>query len=361
MIEIKNLTKKYGDNVILQDVNLHIEKGDRVVLIGESGCGKSTLLRCINGLVSIDGGEIIFDGQKINDGSVNINEIRKKMGMVYQQFNLFSHLNVIENVMLPQIKVLGKTKKEAAAKARELLEKVGMDKKFFRMPSELSGGQKQRVAIARSLAMNPDVMLFDEPTSALDPTMVDEVESVIRNLANNGMTCVIVTHEMSFAKNIATKVVFLANKGIYEEGTAEMISNPTKNRTRIFMYRSNMLQMKIRSDSFDECKFYEDIYSFMQKHNFEKGQRVIISAVVDEIIYPIFNRAKEIPVELNVRFIASSTSTKHMMLISAPGIKYDPLDSDLIDDLNMAMIKHYDSSIMSKLNGENQWEICVQM
>ena len=359
MIEVKNLLKTYNGKVILKDVNLTIEKGDRVVLIGESGCGKSTLLRCINGLNTFDSGEIIFDGKNIHSPDVNINDVRKRIGMVYQQFNLFSHLNVMENIMMPQIKVLKKSKKEAAEKAKQLLDTVGMSERMFHMPSELSGGQKQRVAIARTLAMDPEVILFDEPTSALDPTMVDEVECVIKNLAKSGMTCVIVTHEMSFAKNIATQVVFLAEKGIYEKGTDELITNPGKSLTRMFLYRSRMLQLNISPNNFNEGLFYNEICNFMSGYSYETNQKIMINAIIDEIIYPIFDKAGSEQIEMEVRFIASATSTNHVMFISIPGLKDSPLDNYYVDEVNMALLEHYGAMVVSKINGDENQELCI--
>ena len=201
MISIRNLKKSYPQTVVLDNVNLDIPKGSCTVIIGGSGCGKSTLLRCINKLETPDCGQILIDGEDILAPGADVFRIRQKMGMVYQQFNLFSHLNVMENIILAPMKVRGVSQKKAMAEAEELLEMVGMETRRFQMPSQLSGGQKQRVAIARAMAMHPEILLFDEPTSALDPTMVEEVESVIRRLVNNGITSVIVTHEMRFARN----------------------------------------------------------------------------------------------------------------------------------------------------------------
>ena len=227
MITIRNLTKRFEGNTILKNVNLEVKKGDSVVIIGGSGCGKSTLLRCINRLIVPDEGEILIDGQNILAKDADVDAIRRKMGMVYQSFNLFSHLNILENVILAPMKVAGMSRSDAVDLAKQLLKRVGMSGRENAMPSELSGGQKQRVAIARTLAMHPQVVLFDEPTSALDPTMVDEVESVIRDLVSEGMTSVLVTHEMRFAKSVASKVIFLAEKGIYEQGTPEQVAeNP---------------------------------------------------------------------------------------------------------------------------------------
>ena len=243
MIQIKNLTKDYGNGPILENIDLEVKKGESVVIIGGSGCGKSTLLRCINHLVVPEKGEIWIDGENILAKGADIDAIRRKMGMVYQHFNLFSNLNILENIILAPMKVAGMNRTDAIAEAKRLLARVGMAGRETAMPGDLSGGQKQRVAIARTLAMHPQVILFDEPTSALDPTMVDEVESVVRSLVDEGMTSVLVTHEMRFAKKVATTVVFLAEKGIYEQGPpSQVFDHPQKLLTQRFLYRSRMLE-----------------------------------------------------------------------------------------------------------------------
>ena len=223
MIELRHLRKEFEDVTPLEDVNVTIHSGDVISVIGPSGTGKSTLLRCINMLEPPTSGEIIVDGQVINDGKCDLNEIRKKMGMVFQSFNLFGHLTVIENIMNPQITLLDRTRQEAYDKAMYLLNTVGLSSKALNYPDDLSGGQQQRIAIARTLAMDPDIILFDEPTSALDPGMIGEVQSVIRMLAKSGITMMIVTHEMDFARKISNRVFFMDEGGIYEEGTPKEI------------------------------------------------------------------------------------------------------------------------------------------
>lgn len=236
MITVKNLRKKYGSKVVLKGINLNVEKGECVVIIGPSGCGKSTLLRCINGIEKVTSGKVIFEDKDINNPKVNINKIREKMGMVFQQFNLFPHLTVKENIVLAPIKLKLMSKEEANKKALELLELIDLKDKANMYPSQLSGGQKQRIAIARSLIMNPDVMLFDEPTSALDPEMVDEVSNLMKELAKQGMTMMVVTHEMSFVKECATRVIFMENGNIIEEGTVkEIFENPKSDRLKEFL------------------------------------------------------------------------------------------------------------------------------
>ncbi|WP_303052000.1 amino acid ABC transporter ATP-binding protein [uncultured Dialister sp.] len=248
MITIRNLCKSYGDKAVLKHINLDIHNGEVVVIIGASGAGKSTLLRCINYLETYQDGEIRIDGKPIGRSIINgksietsekdLNKIRQRVGMVFQNFNLFPHMNVMKNITMAAIDLKGLSKSEALKEGYKLLDLVGLRDKADEMPSSLSGGQKQRIAIARALAMNPEVMLFDEPTSALDPEMVSEVLNVMKKMANAGMTMVVVTHEMKFAEEIADKVVFIDDGQIEEEGTPEEIfHNPKSLRTKNFVSR----------------------------------------------------------------------------------------------------------------------------
>jgi len=229
VIHVNNLYKSYGKNEVLKGIDEHIKKGEVVVVIGPSGSGKSTFLRCINLLEVPTKGNIIFEGNDITDKKVDINKVREKMGMVFQTFNLFPHKNVLDNITISPIKVKKQSKEKAVEKAYELLEMVGLKDKAEAYPNSLSGGQKQRIAIARALAMEPDVMLFDEPTSALDPEMVGEVLNVMKGLAKKGMTMVVVTHEMGFAREVGDRILFMDNGKILEEGTPEEIFNNPKN------------------------------------------------------------------------------------------------------------------------------------
>ena len=236
MITVKNLKKNFGDLTVLKGIDVTIEKGECVVVIGPSGSGKSTFLRCLNLLEEPDGGEIDIEGTDLLSPHTDINEMRQRIGMVFQHFNLFPHKTILENVTLAPIKLKKMPQKEAEDAALDLLRRVGIEDKASVYPSTLSGGQKQRVAIARSLAMNPQVMLFDEPTSALDPEMVGEVLDVMKNLAKEGMTMVVVTHEMGFAKEVANRVLFMADGVILEEGTPEEIfEHPQHERTKAFI------------------------------------------------------------------------------------------------------------------------------
>lgn len=236
MIETKKLEKHFKDLYVLKGIDQKIEKGEKVVIVGPSGSGKSTFLRCLNFLEVPTGGEVWFEGINLTDASVNIDKHRQKMGMVFQHFNLFPHLTIMQNITLAPIKLKLQTKVEAEANAERLLERIGLLDKKDAYPSTLSGGQKQRIAIVRSLAMNPDVMLFDEPTSALDPEMVGEVLDLIKELADDGMTMVIVTHEMAFAKEVATRVLFMDEGQILEENTPdEFFGNPQNERLKEFL------------------------------------------------------------------------------------------------------------------------------
>lgn len=236
MIEVKNLTKKFGELCVLNGITENIEKGERIAIIGPSGSGKSTFLRCLNLLEAPTSGEIWFEGLNITDKTCDVNKMRQKMGMVFQHFNLFPHLTIMENITLAPIHLKLKNKQEAEAAAETLLKRIGMMDKAYTYPAMLSGGQKQRVAIIRALAMDPAVMLFDEPTSALDPEMVGEVLALIKEVALEGMTTIIVTHEMCFAKDIATKMMFMDDGVIKEKNTPrEIFDNPKDERLKYFL------------------------------------------------------------------------------------------------------------------------------
>ena len=236
MIDVKNLKKNFGDLEVLKGVSQHISKGERVVLIGPSGSGKSTFLRCLNLLETPTSGEIIFEGQSITDEKCDINQIRQKMGMVFQHFNLFPNMTILKNITLAPVRTGLMTKEQAEKEARELLKRVGLEDKADSYPAQLSGGQKQRIAIVRALCMKPEVMLFDEPTSALDPEMVGEVLDVMKELAKSGMTMVCVTHEMGLAREVADRVLFMDEGKIVEEGTPqEIFGDPKEQRTKDFL------------------------------------------------------------------------------------------------------------------------------
>jgi polar amino acid transport system ATP-binding protein len=269
MISIKNLEKRFGDTVILKDINTEVNKGEVISIIGSSGMGKSTFLRAINFLDAPTGGEVFFDGIKLT--SKNIDSVRRRMGMVFQNFGLFSHLNVMANLTVGPVKLLKKTGEEAEKKAAELLKTVGLSERAHYFPRQLSGGQKQRAAIARCLAMSPEVILFDEPTSALNPTMVSEVMAVMRNLAKSGMTMLVVTHEMDFAREVSNRVFYMDEGGIYEEGAPEEIFEaPKREKTKAFIYRIRTFTYSIPGVNFDYPEMLSGMENFCFHHAIER-------------------------------------------------------------------------------------------
>ena len=290
MIKIEHLSKTYGNLAVLKDVNAEIKKGEVISIIGPSGTGKSTFLRCLNLLETPSSGDIYIDGENIFPKKVKTSRIRLKMGMVFQSFNLFEHLSVLDNITLGPVKLLKKTKTDAEKTAIELLQVVGLAEKMNAYPNELSGGQKQRVAIARCLAMEPEIILFDEPTSALDPTMVSEVLGVIRRLAKEGMTMVIVTHEMRFARDISTRVFYMDEGIVYEEGTPEQIFNhPEKEKTKAFINRIRSFSYHIGNARFDLYQMNAEIESFCEKHFLGYQQRHDILLILEETLMRCFN------------------------------------------------------------------------
>lgn len=285
MISIHHLKKVYPNVTPLIDVNAEIQCGEIISVIGPSGTGKSTLLRCINRLEEPTSGEIFIDGKSITSPDANVPLIRRKMGMVFQSFNLFNHLSVIENIMVAQVDLLHRTKKEAYDKGMELLRMVGLADKADNLPEELSGGQKQRVAIARTLAMDPEIVLFDEPTSALDPTMVGEVLTVIRNLAKQGQTMLIVTHEMKFAKDISTRVIYMDEGVIYEEGSPEQIfNNPKREKTRQFIRRLKVFDEHMTNGDVDFVNVMNRFTIFAEKNQMSKRTIRNVGFVFDEML-----------------------------------------------------------------------------
>ena len=285
MIIINNLQKKFGDLTVLRDVTTTINKGDVISIIGPSGTGKSTFLRAINLLDPPSGGEVFIYGDNILAKNANVPLLRQKMGMVFQSFNLFDHLSILENVTIGQLKLLKRSKEDAEKRAMELLRMVGLGEKANSYPSQLSGGQKQRVAIARCLSVDPEIILFDEPTSALDPTMVSEVLGVIRKLAQEGMTMLIVTHEMSFAKDVSTRIFYMDEGVIYEEGSPDEIFNaPKREKTRCFINRIKALEYTIESANYDWYEFTGKIYNFTQKHFITEEQSNKLVLIIEEFL-----------------------------------------------------------------------------
>lgn len=289
MIRTSNLSKQFGDFIVFKNINIEIKKGECIAVIGPSGTGKSMLFRTIAMLEKPNSGSIFINGSDITQKGVDINMIREKMGMVYQGFHLFSHLNVLDNITLAP-RLVKKQDKEAAEKnAMELLAMVGLVDKAQSYPHQLSGGQQQRIAIARCLAMQPEIMLFDEPTSALDPTMTREVLSIMRKLTKMGLTMLIVTHEMKFAKEVSDRILYMDEGGIYEEGTpAEIFDNPQKEKTKAFIRRLNVFNYEIHSIGFDQVAMNAQIEVFCQKYNVEAKKVYHIQLLLEELIVEIF-------------------------------------------------------------------------
>src|SRR5665647_781127 len=285
MITVEHLSKKFDDFVVLKDISIEIKKGEVIAIIGPSGTGKSTFLRCLNLLDRPNSGSIFIDGVNILDAKADVPKVRQKMNMVFQSFNLFSHLSVLENLTIGPIKLRGLGTQEAEQKALELLKLVGLGEKANNYPDELSGGQKQRVAIARCLAMDPEIILFDEPTSALDPTMVSEVLSVIRRLAKEGMTMVIVTHEMDFARDVSNRVLYMDEGLIYEEGTPQQVfENPQKEKTKAFINRIRSFNYQISSPDYDLYAMNAEIEAFCEKQILPRKTRNNVLLLVEELL-----------------------------------------------------------------------------
>ncbi|MBQ9391566.1 MAG: amino acid ABC transporter ATP-binding protein [Lachnospiraceae bacterium] len=325
MIRIEGLKKTYPNVTPLRDVNVTINDGDVVSVIGPSGTGKSTLLRCINLLEKPTQGHIWIGEDEITSPGTDLNMVRRKVGMVFQSFNLFNHLSVIENVMLSPVKLLKMNKQEAYDNAYRLLKEVGLSEKADSYPDELSGGQKQRIAIVRTLAMNPDVILMDEPTSALDPSMVDDVQSVIRRLSKTGKTLMIVTHEMDFAKSISNRVFYMDEGVIYEEGTPdEIFNNPKKEKTRQFIKRIRVLTFDI-----DKYSQFNDIFSrlmmYCSDNAIEKSTYLHIRLALEEAVFHnILETRYEYKIHAQVEY--SSENDKVLLMLDYSGDKYNVLE-----------------------------------
>jgi len=352
MIELRHLRKEYEDVTPLVDVNAVINEGDIISVIGPSGTGKSTLLRCINMLEEPTSGQIIVDGEDITSKNCKLNEVRKKMGMVFQSFNLFGHLTIIENIMNPQITLLGRSRQEAYERAMELLSKVGLSSKVLAYPDELSGGQQQRIAIARTLAMDPDIILFDEPTSALDPSMIGEVQSVIRMIAKTGKTIMIVTHEMDFAKKIANRVWFMADGGIYEEGTPkEIFNNPKRNKTLRFVQRLSSLNYIIDTDEYDFEPVMDELQIYAEKLLIENERISKLQIAIEEICVNNLMEMSEHP-QIAIYIDYSEKKDTLALDIKYKGDHYDPNESD--NALFKSMLAEKTTSYHEELLDETQ-------
>jgi len=336
MISIKNLSKHFGDLVVLKDVSTEIHKGEIISVIGPSGTGKSTFLRCLNLLETPTGGSIFIDGIPLLDKHSNVPKLRQKMGMVFQSFNLYAHLSVLNNLTIGPVKLLGKSKADAEKKAMELLKLVGLAEKADNFPDELSGGQKQRVAIARCMAMEPEILLFDEPTSALDPTMVSEVLAVIRRLAREGITMIIVTHEMEFARNTSSRIFYMDEGIIYEEGTPEQIfENPQRPKTKAFINRIRSFNYNIKSREYDLYAMQAELEAFCEKHMFSKKLSGYLILISEEVLC----LQKDFS-DINLSLSYSEKDGKLQMVCQSAGEPFNLLEpGEDGDDIGITLIK----------------------
>ena len=339
MIQVSHLKKTYSNGLqVLRDVNATIEKGEVISIIGPSGTGKSTFLRCLNLLETPSGGSIVVDGQDLLSKKTNVAKLRQKMGMVFQSFNLFNHLSIMDNLCIGPVKLLGKSRKEAEERAMELLAMVGLAEKAHVMPSQLSGGQKQRIAIARCLSMDPEIILFDEPTSALDPTMVSEVLGVIRTLANQGMTMVIVTHEMRFARDVSTRIFYMDQGVVYEEGTPEQIfDHPERERTRVFINRIRDYHYPIRSSRYDLYALQAGMMQFCARYYLAEQVQHQIQLLAEEVLNVVPLNKGEVDLALCYSEKMDSVSLELLMPVGIVTVWKDSKFAP--DELSLAIIE----------------------
>ncbi len=349
MIKVNHLTKAYDNGLlVLKDINCVVNKGDVISIIGPSGTGKSTFLNCLNLLEQPTSGEIFIQGSNILDPKCNVPKIRQKMGMVFQNFNLFEHLTIMENLTIGQIQLLGRSREEAEAKGYELLKMVGLAEKSNVMPSQLSGGQKQRVAIARTLSMDPEIILFDEPTSALDPTMVSEVLSVIKTLAKTGITMLIVTHEMNFARDVSNRIFFMCNGYIWEDGSPEQLfENPQTKEARIFIKRIRGLHFDIESKDYDLYQFNAMTEQFGAKYFFSHERTTSLLHIIEEVL-AILDCNKGISIDMEYSEKEGEVSLK----VLQKGVGTSILEDEGVDEISLAIIRGSCESLEESITDE---------
>lgn len=359
MIRLEHVKKSYGNVTPLKDADATINRGDVISVIGPSGTGKSTLLRMINALENVTDGHILIDGVDVTDSKNNIPALRQKVGMVFQSFNLFEHLTVIENIMKPQIDILGRDRQTAYDKGATLLKQVGLFDKALQYPNNLSGGQKQRVAIARTLAMDPEVILFDEPTSALDPRMVTEVETVIQNLSDMGKTMLIVTHDMRFAENVSNRVFYMDEGLIYEDGPTEQIfHNPLKEKTRQFIYSQRALVLKLENDCYDFAEMQGKIsmYAYTNQIDFNKQNRIF--SIFEELCRQILSPKGALPAQFS---LVADGDGAHISIVCDYGIApFSVMDTE--NELALKLLLHSAPSLeYEELSEDSQYKNRVKI
>ncbi len=354
MIEVRHLSKAFGTQWVLKDISFSVSRGEVISIIGPSGTGKSTLLRCINLLEQPTSGSIIIDGIDLMDKKTDVNKIRQRVNMVFQSFNLFDHLTALGNLTIGPMKLLGMSRAEAEQNALEMLKLVGLREKAEYFPHELSGGQRQRVAIARCLTMRPEAILFDEPTSALDPTMVSEVLAVIRRLAKGGMTMLIVTHEMDFARDVSNRVLYIDEGTIYEEGLPDAIfENPQRDKTRAFINRIRTFNYHIDSPHYDLYAMNAEIEAFCDRYILPKSTRLNLLLLVEELLQLMAAVLETSTLELTIEY--SERYNDLTVTIRYDGEPYNPLDSPpMPDDLGIRLINQVSGDVSHRWdNGIN--------
>ena len=339
VIEVRNLCKSFGQLSVLNNVSLNVEEGERIAIIGGSGCGKSVFLRSLELLEKPDSGQIFIDGEEITAKRADVNRIRRKMGMVYQRFYLFSHMNVMDNLCLAPVKLSGMTRHDAEVHAMEWLSKVGLSSKAHSMPATLSGGQQQRIAICRSLMMKPKVLLFDEPTSALDPTMVGEVLAMIRMLAKRNLTMVIVTHEMNFAREVANRVLFFADRGIYEQGSpSEIFDAPKREKTVAFIRKLKYFSYEIRQRDFDLMEMQGGIRNFAEKYGLSSRVAYRLELCCEELVYEMisgcYDSDDDVSIDTGISYSEADGST--VINMTCIGKSFNPF-SIADDDVHLGV------------------------
>ncbi len=361
IIKVRGISKKFGNLQVLKNVDLDVHRGEKIAIIGASGCGKSVFLRCCEMLCKPDSGSVYICGEDICAKGANIDRIRRKTGMVYQQYNLFEHMNIMDNLCLAPTRLLKMPRAEAELKAKALLAEVGLSGRENAMPENMSGGQQQRVAIARCLMMSPEVMFMDEPTSALDPTMVGEVMATIRALGKQGMTMLIVTHEMNFAREFADRILFFADGGIYEEGTPEQIFDyPKREKTIRFVQKLKYFTYHIDSKDYDFMAVIGGIMSFCERYNMNSKHAWRLQLCTEELLNLLISKAGDI-IDMDVSVEYSETEKYVTLNIEWRGAQYNPFsDNDLEDNLGITIVNNVAADIRRSFSdGVNRIEITM--